>query len=59
MNALRDFSECAAFLAEVYDETDSTTLRPTDTLLNCVGQVGFACADIRAEHVRTIAYEYG
>lgn len=55
-DALSDFSESAAFFAEVHNDADATTLCAPYALLNGEDQVGLAGADVRAKHVRTIAY---
>ena len=53
---LGDLAERAAFLAVVDDEADAAVLRLPRRLLDAVGEIGPAGADVGAEHVRAVAF---
>src|SRR5262245_7809352 len=52
----RDFTECAAFLAIVDDDTKAAVLRTADAFLDAVHEVWTAGADVGAEDVGTVAF---
>ena len=53
--ALRDLTQSAAFLAEVYDETNASSLRATNALLDRIYEVGLASANVGTEYVGAVA----
>ena len=55
-DVLCDLTEGAALLAEVHDETDTATLGTANAFLDGISEVGFACADVGAEDIGTVAY---
>jgi hypothetical protein len=52
---LRDLAERPAFLAAVHDEAGSARLCLAHALLEAVRQIGAAGANVRTEHIRTVA----
>jgi hypothetical protein len=52
---LGDFAERPAFLARIRDQADAAALRALDALLDGMGEVGPAGADVGAEDVGAVA----
>ncbi len=55
MHQLGHFTQCTSLLAEVDDDTYTTSLGGSYTFFNREDEVRLACANIRAEDVGTIA----
>jgi hypothetical protein len=52
---LGNFTESAAFLTEVDDDSATTLLCFLDSFLDTESEVWTACADVRAKHVTAVA----
>ena len=53
---LGDLTQCPALLARIGHQADAAALRTLDAFLDRMGEVRAAGADVRAEHVRAIAF---
>jgi len=56
MHLLGHFTQCTSLLAEVDNDTYTTSLRGSYTFFNREDEVRLACANVRAKNVGAVAF---